>query len=599
MSDKARERHSALSRILRAIKPLRAPYLIGLIVFVITEATFYVSIPLSVRLMIDAAIAGDLSGLWRGVLTIVGIASVGGVSFVFFMYLFCVSVIRITGRQRSKTFERALNLSASYHESHHSGDTISRLANDIAAMKASYDWPMFGLLTTAVAGLGAAVSMIALDWRVSLVLIATTGAFAWLNRRFTESLKRMGTGIQEANGRLTEVMGNILGGFSVIKQFNLESRMGSDFGAHNADIRERSIRRTKRESALECYNAVIGWINFGGILAFGAVLAGSGAMTFGTIIAMTNLLWNVNRSIRELGAQIAQFQGYLAGTARVEELQDGKAEEAALSDSWSAEDDPGGPAIEMSGVSFSYDGRREALSDFSLTVAEGATVGIAGPSGGGKSTALKLLLGFYEPSAGTITVARSLLGKASGAANAAREVSRAVSREALRAMIAYVPQDPFMFSGTIAENIGYGREGAPREDIEKAARAAHAHDFISELEQGYDTVVGERGVKLSGGQRQRIAIARAFLRDSPVVLLDEATSSLDSRSELAIQQALAELGKRKTVIIVAHRLSTIRDANPIYVVDGGRVAERGSHGELMAAGGLYRSLHESAAALES
>ena len=165
-------------------------------------------------------------------------------------------------------------------------------------------------------------------------------------------------------------------------------------------------------------------------------------------------------------------------------------------------------------------------------------------------------------------------------------------------MIAYVPQDPFMFSGTIAENIGYGREGASREDIEKAAKAAHAHDFITALEQGYDTAVGERGVKLSGGQRQRIAIARAFLRDSPVVLLDEATSSLDSRSELAIQQALAELGKRKTVIIVAHRLSTIRDANPIYVVEGGRVAERGSHEELMAAGGLYRSLHESAAALE-
>lgn len=582
MTEKIRKERSSLAQILLSIKPFRTRYLLGLIAFVLNESTFYVSVPLAVRLMVDAAISRDTAGLWRGIFTIMGIAGVGAVIFVLVLYLYSLCVVLITGAQRSRTFERALDLPVTYYESHHSGDTLSRLTNDLAAMKASYDWPIFNLLTMITVGLAAAVSMTILNWRVSLILIATSIFFAWLNKRFSDALKRMGKEIQESSARLTESLGNILSGFSVIKQFALEPRMSAAFGKHNEDIRDKAVQRSLKASWLECFNAIIGWINFGGLLALGAVLAGAGTMTFGTMVAMTNLLWNVNRGIRETGGILAQFQGYLAGTARVMEIQESAPETADLPSSWKTDDREEAPAIEMHGVSFSYDGKRDALTDFSLRIDGGATIGIAGPSGGGKSTALKLLLGFYEPSSGTISVSRRLLG----------QDARGVSREALRAMIAYVPQDPFMFSGTIAENIGHGKADADREAIEEAARAAHAHDFISALEKGYDTMVGERGLKLSGGQRQRIAIARAFLKDSPVVLLDEATSSLDSRSELAIQEALAELGKRKTVVIIAHRLSTIRDADVIYVVEKGCVAERGNHEQLIASGGLYKKLHE-------
>jgi len=236
-------------------------------------------------------------------------------------------------------------------------------------------------------------------------------------------------------------------------------------------------------------------------------------------------------------------------------------------------------AVALEEVSFAYAPEEgNVLKGVSLRVEEGETVALVGPSGGGKSTVFKLLLGFYSPNAGAI----SILGKG---------LDQYTLQE-LRDIIAYVPQNPYLFNGTIAENIGFGHPGASLEEIEAAARAACAHDFIRQFPDGYETMVGERGSHLSGGQRQRIAIARAILRDAPILLLDEATSSLDSESEEQVQLALARLMKNRTTLVIAHRLSTVRDAHRIVVIAGGRVAEEGTHQELLQAGGIYRRLHE-------
>lgn len=584
MANGAAKKGNAFLTVIGLVRPRLKRYLLGLIVFTFAEVSFYVSIPFVKKLMIDAAIGKDLGGLWRGIAFILTVSASGAVAFVLFMYLFCICVYRITATIRTRAFGRALELPARYYESRHSGDVLSRLTNDVNSLRNSYDWPLFNLLMTLVAGTGAVIAMFALDWRISLFLIATSAAFAFLNAKFSSSIKKTSDEIQKAMGAITEATGNVLAGFSVIRQFGLRQRMQAGFEERNAEVLAKSEKRSAMSAWLDTYNSLIGWINFSGVLALGAVLAGQGRMSFGSMVALVNYLWNVNRMIRETGRNVAHFQAYLAGAARVEELEREEAEPGEIPRERFARPEAAGAAIEMRGVSFSYDGKKPALDGFDLTALAGQTIALVGPSGGGKSTVLKILLGFHAPSAGTVAV-----GTAGRELRALRD---------LRDATAYVPQDPFMFEGSIAENIAYGKPGASRAEIEEAARLAQVLDFALGFERGLDTPVGERGVKLSGGQRQRIAIARAFLKDAPILLLDEATSSLDSHSEKSIQQALERLGGKKTVVVVAHRLSTVEGADRIYVVDRGRAVEEGTHAELLAAGGLYAKLHGMGFALE-
>ena len=290
---------------------------------------------------------------------------------------------------------------------------------------------------------------------------------------------------------------------------------------------------------------------------------------------MVLLLGNVNRLFSQINGMIIQLQGYLAGAERVTGLMDMESEAGSVQ---TEAVDGSNAVIEMKDIEFSYDNKNNALGGISLAVGRGQVAALVGPSGGGKSTVIKLIMGFYQPRSGKMTIDGKPV--------------ETLSMKELRSLIAYVPQDAYVFDGTVGENIGYGRPGASFEEIAAAAKAAHADEFINEMPNGYDTIVGERGIKLSGGQRQRIAIARAFLRDAPILLLDEATSSLDSQSELQVQEALGTLMKGKTALIIAHRLSTIENADVIYLVENGKVTEYGSHSELMSMGKLYRALYE-------
>jgi ABC-type multidrug transport system fused ATPase/permease subunit len=384
----------------------------------------------------------------------------------------------------------------------------------------------------------------------------------------------MNDSIQESMGAYTENLANIIGGFMTMKSLGLESEMLKNASTVNGEILRNNLKLSKKSAAMESRNFLFSSINFVGVVVLASFLAIKGISSLGSVVSMVYLLGNVNNMFSEINGMLLGMQRSLAGAKRVTEILEAETEPAAVN----AEGTRNKEMIVLEDIDFSYNMDSQILKDINLYVKKGQIVALAGPSGGGKSTILKLLLGYYSPTAGSITVD----GKA------AKDLTLA----GLRSLMAYVPQDSYIFDGTVEENISYGRPGALTEEIKQAAEAAYADEFICQMEQGYQTLVGERGVRLSGGQRQRIAIARAFLKDAPILLLDEATSSLDSQSEQQVQSALEHLMKNKTVLIIAHRLSTIERANVIYLIEGGRIVESGSHEDLLQNKSLHHRLYE-------
>jgi len=324
-------------------------------------------------------------------------------------------------------------------------------------------------------------------------------------------------------------------------------------------------------------------VSFVGIIAIGGWMAVQGQLSWGALIATIQMASGITWMFFEMGSFVTRLQASLAGADRIFEILDMPLEQWGEGKAGATGHGPQKvqkghvTAIEFCDVRFSYNRDNRVLNGFNLAIHQDQVVALVGSSGSGKSTLLKLLLGFYDTDGGEITV----FGKS----------IREYTLEQLRRLIAYVPQDNYLFSGTIRENIAYGKEGASHQEIEEAAKGAFAHDFIMDLPAGYDTQVGERGAHLSGGQRQRIAIARAFLKNSPILLLDEATSSLDSESEQQVQKALERLMKGRTTLVVAHRLSTVQNADIILVLEDGSICEQGDHESLMTLGGSYAKLY--------
>jgi subfamily B ATP-binding cassette protein MsbA len=413
------------------------------------------------------------------------------------------------------------------------------------------------------------------NWKLTALMLSIVPvvvlAAVYFGRRLRKVSREFQDRVADANARAEET----ISGIRVVQSFTAETVETQRYNQLIGQSFQVALRRARIRAT---FNPIIVFAMFsavGLVLWFGGRLVIAGEISPGQLIAFLIYTITVAGSVAGFTGLFSQFQEALGASSRIFELLDERSELAEPEHP--AQPSPTG-LVSLDQVRFSYGDRGEVLGGVSLKAYPGQVVALVGPSGAGKTTLVSLIPRFYDVTAGSITVDGTDI--------------RQFNLEGLRQQIGIVPQETLLFSGSIAENIGYGRPGASQAEIEQAAQAANAHDFICSFPQGYQTVVGERGIKLSGGQRQRVAIARALLKNPRILILDEATSSLDSESEALVQEALERLMQGRTTFVIAHRLSTVRNADQIVVLEAGRVAQQGQHEELLAQGGLYRELYE-------
>lgn len=568
---------STLVRILALAKRHLPLYFTGLVFGALSAAGGELAAAMLLKNMFDAVAAAEGGALISGIVFYGGLLLLFAVISFGFTYLFNTRAALITGEMRKKAFHKLQRLPISYFDREHSGDAVARLTNDIAAAENAYSDAAMELVGKIVSGLVGITYMTVLDWRLTLYSLAIGLLSLAVNMLFVKPLRLVSRRVQDQLAELTKKVSDMLAGVLVIRTFNLFDILMDRFRGENHKTYQTSMERVSKNAVLNTLNSMIFFASHVGLVAFGTYLAINGAITIGAVMGALGIFGPIFRMLNQMMFFVTQIQSSLAAADRVFELLDQPAEAAQYP---AASGDGAKGYLEFRQVSFAYPTAPETpvLQQLSFSVAQGETVALVGPSGGGKSTIFRLLLGFYPPASGTVVIAGRTLAD--------------LTLPEVRDLIAYVPQEPYLFAGTIADNIRYGRPDASDDDIIAAAKAANAHDFIQNLEHGYQTLVGERGAQLSGGQRQRIAIARAILKNAPILLLDEATSALDSESEHLVQQALERLMQGRTALVIAHRLSTVQNADRLLVIAGGQVVESGTHQQLLSAGGLYRQLYE-------
>jgi ATP-binding cassette subfamily B protein len=475
---------------------------------------------------------------------------------------------------RLDTYEHIQELDVAYFEDRSTGDLMAVLNDDVNQLERFLDVganEVIQLLTTVVL-IGVAFFLIAPS--VAWLAFLPVPVILWGSFLFQKKIEPRYALVREEAAAINSQLGNNIGGISTIKAFTAEEREVERIRTASEAYRSANRAAIKLSSAFTPLIRVAILVGFTATLIWGGFLAIDGDLNIGLYSVMVfltqRLLWPLTR----LGQTVDLYQRAMASTNRILDVLDTDPTILDGTDSITPTETTG--RIEFDGVTFSYDDGFPVLNDVSLAVEPSDTTAFVGSTGSGKTTIIKLLLRFYDPDSGSIKLdGRDL---------------RSLEQSDLRQSMALVSQDVFLFHGTVAENIAYGAPDASFERIVEAATTAEAHDFIELLPNGYNTIVGERGQKLSGGQRQRLSIARALLTESPVLILDEATSAVDNETEAAIQRSLARVAHNRTMVVIAHRLSTIRNADRIYVVDKGSVAEVGTHDELIATNGIYAAL---------
>ncbi|HEY2177872.1 MAG TPA: ATP-binding cassette domain-containing protein [Caulobacteraceae bacterium] len=479
----------------------------------------------------------------------------------------------IVGDVQVELFGRLVRADLARLRASHSGGFVSSVLYDAGLIREAATTGLINLVQQSLTLLAAGVVMARADWRLGLFVLLAAPIASLIMRRFMRRATRAASGAMAATSNLATAIMEGLDGVRVVKMENREAYEEARVAAVVAERQRHIISGDNARAAAAPASETLMMIVVAAVLAYEGWRASAGHPDVGAFTAFFAALLTAAQALRQvsnLGTVISQ--GLVAGRRLF----------AALDVEPEVRDTPGAPAmtpgegtLRLEAVSFSYDGA-PVLQKVDLEARRGEVVALVGPSGAGKTTVLNLIPRFYDVTAGAVTID-------------GQDV-RAVTLDSLRRQIALVTQEPFLFDDTIAANIAYAREGARREEIEAAAAQAAAHEFILALPRGYDTAVGEAGARLSGGQRQRVAIARAFLKDAPILLLDEATSALDTESEAQIQAALARLMAGRTTLLIAHRLSTVRGADRIYVLDRGAVVETGAHAALIDRGGLYARL---------
>ncbi len=565
-----------LKRLFAHVRPYWRPLLLTAIAMLLATGLSLVP-PLFQRAIIDGVlVTGDMSRLWKLIAGLVGVYALSQAVSMVEQYVRHVLGARFILDLRVRLYAHLQRLSLSFFEQTSTGELMSRVTNDVEALE---NFVTHGVTLTAVdllRLLGASAILVAMEWRLALVVLIPVPFIALGLRYFNKYARPIYRQARDRLGDINARLEDNLAGIRVTQAFVQEESELARFSDASRQYYHQRVRSIRAWSTFFPALRFLALLGTALVLGFGAWMVANGQVTLGTLVAFLAYSTSFYEPLNRLTEIDNILQQAIAAGERIFELMD------EVSDIQDAPDAMPLASIEgdvvFDDVHFRYQDSEEVLHDVDFHIAPGEVVALVGPSGAGKTSIARLLSRFYDPVHGRVLVD----------GHDVRDVQLA----SLRRHVAVVLQDTFLFNASVRENLCYGKPDATDEELVVATTAAYAHEFIEQLPQGYDTEIGERGVKLSGGQKQRLALARAILADPRILILDEATSSVDAEAEYLIQQALDEVMKGRTALVIAHRLSTIRNADKIVALEGGRIREIGSHQELLSRGGLYSQLYQ-------
>lgn len=558
----------AFFRLLRETKP-PLPLFAAAIVLSLLSTLVSLVIPMFTKNLVDGFSLSSISGsqiVWIGA-AFIGMSVASGLSIFLLNY----TGQRMVASLRDRLWKKLLRLPVSYFDNNRTGESVSRMTNDTGIIKALISEQVAGFISGIISILGAVAVLFYLNWKMTLVMFAVIPLAALILVPLGRTMYKISLAMQDETASFTAVLSQVLSEIRLVKSSNAERQEYESGSQAIGKLLSFGVREGKVMAWISPFMAFVMMMLLVVVIGYGGMQVASGGLTAGELVAFILYLIQIVMPMTQLTTFFTQLQKAKGATERIlqtlnsDEEPFGQGQEIAIADR---------PLI-VDGVTFGYKPDEPVLQEVSFTMEPGTVTAVVGPSGGGKTTLFSLLERFYVPQQGRIRLGNDPIDS--------------FSLRSWRGMIGYVSQESPIIAGTIRENLCYGIEREVSEaELKRAAEMAYADGFIAELPNGFDTDVGERGVKLSGGQRQRIAIARALLRDPKILMLDEATSSLDSRSEIVVQKALKNLMQGRTTIVIAHRLSTVVGADQLIFIEKGRVTGRGTHEQLLGQHAMYR-----------
>lgn len=563
-------------KILAYARPYKSKLIVALIASVLATLV-WLAVPLGLRELLDAVFDdGDMALLNRVTLVLIGLFITQALLGFWGNYSLDWIGEKIVADLRKNLYEHLHRLSLKFYSNQRLGEITSRLTNDVAAIRDAVTGTLSEGFTQSLNLVGSVVLMIYLNWRLSLIIFITVPVITLAVRYFGQLIRKLSRKVQDRLADTTAIAEEALGAIESVKSFARESYEISRYHSGVDTLFDTARKKVLFSNLFWSSVGVVFMSTLIAIFWYGGTEVLAGRLSAGDLVAFIFFAFNIGRSMGGMARVYTVFSSAVGASERIFGLLDEVPEVIDHPDAVDLGKVNG--AVSFENVTFRYEKNQPVLKDIDFSCKPGDIIALVGPSGAGKSTLLKLIARFYDVESGTIRFDGTDISK--------------IKVQSLRNQIAIVPQDIQLFGTTIRENIRYGRLDATDREVEEAARFAQAHEFIMEHPDGYDALIGERGIKLSGGQRQRVAIARAILKEPTILLLDEATSSLDSESEVAVQAALNHLMKRCTTFVIAHRLSTIQNATVILVMNDGKISEQGTHQQLLDQNGLYRRYYD-------